>query len=70
MRESPSSSPAAEADEDPYARREALRRGMAEHGITLHIPPPGREGRPPPVQLPFTGDELSEMVPRMRRGDP
>jgi hypothetical protein len=54
---------------DRDAWREALRRRMAEAGLTLHIPPPGGRWQPPAVPLPFTGDELSEMVLRMRRGE-
>jgi hypothetical protein len=56
-------------DPDPYARREALCRRLAEQGITVQMPARG-EWRPPAVPLPFSGDELSEMVIRMRRGDP
>ena len=54
---------------DRDAWREALRRRMAEAGLTLHIPSPGGRWQPPEVPLPFSGDELSEAVIRMRRGD-
>ncbi len=54
---------------DGDAWREDLRRRMAEAGLTLHIPRPGRERQMPLLQLPFTGDELSEAVLRMRRGE-
>lgn len=54
---------------DRDAWREALRRRMAEAGLTLHIPPPGGRWQPPEVPLPVSGDELSEAVIRMRRGE-
>jgi hypothetical protein len=55
-------------DPDPYARREALCRRLAEQGISVQIPARG-EWQPPEVLLPFSADELSESVIRMRRGD-
>ena len=60
----------AEPDPDPYARREALRRRLAEQGITIHVPAPGGVWQPPEHPLPFTGDELSAAVIRMRKGEP
>lgn len=53
---------------DAHARREALRRRMAEEGITLHLPRPGRRRAEGPC-LPVSADELSEAVIRVRRGD-
>lgn len=57
-----------EPDPDPYAEREAFCRRLAERGIRVQMPARG-EWHPPEVLLPFSGDELSEMVIRMRRGD-
>lgn len=57
--------------EERYARLEAIQRRAAEHGITIHIPARGSIGwQPPEVLLPISGDEASEAVIRMRRGDP
>lgn len=57
-------SPAAEAPD----WREQLRRRLAEHGMTVHLPELGRRWDDGPC-LPVTGDELSDAVIRMRRGD-
>ncbi len=46
----------------------ALRRRLAEHGFTLHLPAPGRRWDDAP-RLPVSADELSDAVIRMRRGD-
>lgn len=69
MSEAGRNPPSAEPDSNPYARREALCRGLAEQGIRVHMPARG-EWQPPAVPFPVSGDELSEMVIRMRRGDP
>lgn len=57
---------------DPVAQaqawREALRSRLAEHGLTLHLPQPGRRWDDAPG-LPMSADELSDAVIRMRRGD-
>jgi hypothetical protein len=45
-----------------------LRRRLAEHGFTLHLPAPGRRWDDAP-RLPVSADELSDAVIRMRRGD-
>jgi hypothetical protein len=55
---------------DPQARREALRRRLAEQGVTIHVPADGVEWHPPQHPLPLSGDEASDAVLRMRRGDP
>lgn len=62
--------PARERDaaQEARARREALRQRLADQGLTVHIPPAGKTWHPP-QPLPFTADELSDAVIRMRRGD-
>jgi hypothetical protein len=53
-----------------YARLEALQRRAAEHGITIHIPArDAGEWQPPEVLFPYSADEVSEMVVRLRRGE-
>lgn len=51
------------------ARREELRRRLAEQGVTIHLPVPGKQWEPPADPFPVSADELSEMVVRLRRGD-
>jgi hypothetical protein len=50
------------------ARREEIRRRLAEQGVIVQMPAAG-PWVPPPVPFPATADELSEAVIRMRRGD-
>lgn len=68
MRPDRSTTPHAPAGE-AQARREELRRRLAEQGITLHLPRPGGQWDDGPF-LPVSADELSHAVIRMRRGDP
>lgn len=53
---------------DAHARRAEFRRRLAERGITVGLP---RTDKPwvPPVPLPVSADEASEVVVRMRRGE-
>lgn len=60
---------AADPAADVQARREELRRRLAAQGVTLHLPASERTWRDLP-RLPVSADELSEMVIRMRRGEP
>ncbi len=53
--------------EDPYAWREEFRRRMAEQGMIVRLARPGAMWHPPELPMPFTGDELSAMVVRLRR---
>jgi hypothetical protein len=56
-----------EMPEAPQAWREEFRRRMAEQGMIVRLPRPGAMWNPPAVPMPFTGDELSAMVVRLRR---
>jgi hypothetical protein len=60
----------ADAAAEAQARREVLRRRLAEQGVTLHVPADGAEWHPPQHPFPASGDEVSDAVLRMRRGDP
>lgn len=53
---------------DVHARRAEFRRRLAEKGIFVRLPRTDKEWVPP-VPLPISADEASEMVVRMRRGD-
>jgi hypothetical protein len=53
---------------DPQGWREEFRRRMAEQGMIVRLPRPGAAWTPPAVPMPFSGDELSAMVVRLRRG--
>jgi hypothetical protein len=53
--------------EDSQAWREEFRRRMAEQGMIVRLPRPGAAWTPPALPMPFTGDELSAMVVRLRR---
>jgi hypothetical protein len=53
---------------DAQARREGIRRRLAEQGIFVQLPATGSEWMPE-HPLPFPADELSEMVVRLRRGE-
>lgn len=53
---------------DPQAWREEFRRRMAEQAMIVRLPRPGAVWTPPAVPMPFSGDELSAMVVRLRRG--
>jgi hypothetical protein len=57
-----------EMPEDPQAWREEFRRRMAEQGMIVRLPGPGAGWTPPAFSMPFTGNELSAMVVRLRRG--
>lgn len=56
-----------EMPEDPHAWREEFRRRMAEQGMIVRLPRPGSGWTPPALPMPFTGNELSAMVVRLRR---
>jgi hypothetical protein len=53
--------------EDSQAWREEFRRRMAEQGMIVRLPRPDAAWTPPALPMPFTGDELSAMVVRLRR---
>ena len=55
-------------DADPYARREAFRRRLAEQGIIIQLPATDSEWSLP-APLAVSADELSEMVIRLRHGE-
>lgn len=54
--------------DDPDVRRAEFRRRLAQKGIFVGIPKTGQEWVPP-IPLPVSADEASEMVIRMRRGE-
>ncbi|HEU4882853.1 MAG TPA: hypothetical protein VFT45_11420 [Longimicrobium sp.] len=56
-----------EMPEDPQAWREEFRRRMAEQGMIVRLPRPGGAWTPLALPMPFTGNELSAMVIRLRR---
>ncbi|HEY0020347.1 MAG TPA: hypothetical protein VGC13_28880 [Longimicrobium sp.] len=53
---------------DPHAVRAEFQRRLAQRGIFIRLPEPGREWLPP-VPFPVSADEASAMVIRMRRED-
>jgi hypothetical protein len=53
---------------DPDVRRAEFRRRLAQKGIFVGIPRTDGEWVPP-IPLPVSADEASEMVIRMRRGE-
>ena len=59
-------------NEEPWADVDAFRaefrRRLAEKGIFVRLPKTDEEWVPP-VPLPVSADEASEMVVRMRRGE-
>jgi hypothetical protein len=57
-----------EMPEDPQASRKEFRRRMAEQGMIVRLPRPGVGWTPSTLPIPFTGNELSAMVVRLRRG--
>jgi hypothetical protein len=53
---------------DPDVRRAEFRRRLAQKGIFVRLPKTDGEWVPP-TPFPVSGDEASEMVIRMRRGE-
>ena len=53
---------------DPFVRRAEFRRRLAAKGIFVRFPRTDKEWVPP-VPLPVSADEASQMVIRMRRGE-
>lgn len=57
-----------EAREAADQLKEEFYRRMAEQGMVVRPPTAGAAWTPPEHPMPFTADELSAMVVRLRRG--